>query len=699
MYQSANARDENIRLILWASVLGLVCALAPDLVGAKGQVMAKESDQSEEVAELDRVVVTATRANALLEDTPMAVAVLGEDELTTPAQGLGMDEWLNQVPGLFFQNRYNFAQNIRISIRGFGARAPFGVRGIQILNDGFPETLPDGQAQVDAIDLTALKKAEIIRGPSSALYGNASGGLISFQTQDGEGRQRTLQTQLDVGSDGFRRVGVQAGQDAGTWHGWLSVSDLEYTGQRDHSGTNKRLLNANVGLRLGDGNKLRLVASVLDQPFGQDAGALTKSQVTQDRWQASAQAESLNAGQTVRQDRVGLRLDQNITSDHNLSTYAFRTHRDFSQQLPSSFFPSLIAYQRDFVGTGAVLQWEISPAFGLTTGLDWAKQEDDRQRYRVDRTGSILEQTQLELQTAKSRAVFVQATGQWNNWSYQIGARRDSLALSIDDQWLAGLGDARRTYHRWSAMGGIRYALTPNMQVYANAGDGFESPTFTEIKDLQGGAGFARDLDPAQSNHRELGFRSQLEKSKLEASVFWTKTKDEIVIGDAFDGVDIYTNAGQTKRRGVEFSLDHSFDERLSLNLAYTWAHYQFSRFRAEGISFDGNRLPGLPRHSAYLQWSYRWTDNWSVFLDGLWVGKVFADNANTVPVSDYGLVNAKAQFGLEIGRMGSLEWSFGVTNLLDKPYFSNVRVNANAGAYFEPGPGRAWFSGWSIRC
>lgn len=651
-----------------------------------------DADQSEAI---DTVIVTATRAGLSIQDTPMAISVLDASDFEMPSQGLGLDEWLAQVPGLYFENRYNFAQNLRVSTRGFGARAPFGVRGIRLITDGFPDTLPDGQSQVDAIDLLSLRGAEIIRGPSSVLYGNASGGLISLTTEDGEGLPARLQTQVDLGADGFLRMGVQAGKDAGLWHGWISASDLSYEGQRDHSATDKRLLNAQGVVRLSEGQRLRAVVGILDQPFGQDPGALTIDQVTDNRWQASAQSESLNAGQSVMQGRLGLQYELELPHDQFILAHVFGLDRDFEQQLPSSFFPSLIAYQRKFTGAGVSFSKKHGQAWRWTMGGEWAKQSDDRQRFRVDQQGQVVSQTQDEMQVAKMQAAFIQSSWTGGPWTLLAGLRADELKLSIDDQQVRDdLAYSKRRFSPVSLMGGATYQLSHWVDGFINIGEGFESPSFTEIKDLSGGGGFTRTLVPAKALNKELGLRARWSSGEVQAHLFWVDTKDEIVVVDAFDGVDIFGNAGRTDRKGFEFSMEQSLGPRIQWQWAYTYADYRFESFVDAGRSFDGNALPGLPDHVLYTSIDFALTEQWSVWVDGLAVSQRFADNANEDKVPGHEILNLKMRYRQTDVAGGQIDWVLGVNNALNERYFSNIRINANRKAYYEVAPSRAWFVG-----
>jgi iron complex outermembrane receptor protein len=704
------ALSEEATTVLWmrlkkATVSVAATCLMSAWISAAGasQTAAPPNQESNPAAEDDStapddtVVVTATRQVDRVDAVPMSVALITAADFQAARQGLGVDEALNQVPGVFFQNRYNFAQNLRISTRGFGARSPFGIRGIRILNDGFPETLPDGQAQIDTIDYLSLVNAEIIKGPSAVLYGNASGGVIAFETNDGRGQTPGVELRLDYGSDGFERTSVQAGGDWDEWHGWLSVSSLDFGGQRRQSATNKRLLNAHTGFDWGE-HAVGVAVSALDQPFGQDPGALTRAQVADDRTQASAQAEALDSGQTVDSSRVGIDYEYRPSGVRRARGYAFTADRDFRQQLPSSFFPSLIAYQRRFDGLGGSISQDWGAHWRTTVGGDWARQADDRQRYRVNRQGQIVAQTQDEVQRATEAAGFAQLTFAVEPWRALVGVRRDEIRLSIRDAQPNPSPVARRTFEEWSVMAGLLYRLSTQAVVYATRGDAFESPTFTEIKDLSGGFGFANALSPAKASSDELGFRWQTPATQLAASLYQIKTTDEIVVADAFDGVDVYANAGQTNRWGVELMVEHELNAAWAWSLAWTGNRYRFDEFVIQQNSFDGNALPGLPEHTLHSQITWRVDDRVSLYVEALWVDAVFADNANTESVPSHGLLNLRAQGEGPVWAGGQFAWAVGINNVLNEDYFANVRINANRGAYYEPGPKRSAYGSLSWR-
>ncbi|MGY6555353.1 MAG: TonB-dependent receptor family protein [Wenzhouxiangella sp.] len=685
-----------------ASLLTLCVVWNPSIAQVQSAADTPES-QVESVAEAvdDRILVTAARLDRDLLLSPAAVSLIDEDALQTARQGLQLDESLNRVPGLFFQNRYNFAQNLRVSVRGFGARSPFGVRGVRLLVDGFPQTLPDGQAQVDGTDLESVIAAEVLRGPSSALYGNASGGVISLRTQDGRGLDPEAQARASWGSYGFQRLGLRAGGQFDEWNAYISAWDLRYDGFREQSRTETRLLNAHLGREFGAGRHLGVVLTAADQPIGQDPAALNRAQLAVNRRAAGGQAVQVNSRQEVSQFRLGLRYEDTSSLPGELKAYAFVAQRDFKQQLPSTFFPSLIEFDRDFFGGG--LQYTdrfnfAGPDTRYTLGVDLARQRDDRRRFRVTPAAEPAAQTQDELQRADNGGIFGQLDiGLSEQWRAVLGVRYDRITLDIDDFFGDRVGSGRRNFDEFSWTAGLNYLITPARQLYFNAGTAFETPSFTEIKDAAGGVGFSRDLEPQRARNLEFGLRDEtLAKLDLSVAVFRVETRDEIIIIAAEDGLNIFDNAGRTRRDGLELGAEYRWSDRLSFSAAYTWSHFRFSEFRDASAVFDGNRLPGLPQHALFAEAAWRSGGGWFVIADTLVVSSVFADNGNAERVAGYALLNARAGRSFSAG---GLQWEAfaALNNLSDREYFSNIRINAANGAFFEAAPERNVFVGLRV--
>ena len=656
---------------------------------------------------LDTVTVSGTRLERDLADLPGAATVVDARQTQQGQPGLQLDESLARVPGLYLQNRYNFAQGLRLSSRGFGARAPFGVRGLRLNVDGFPETLPDGQSQVDAIDLDALESITVLRGPASVLYGNASGGVVDMTTRSGADLVYPQRFSVSGGSDGFRKTNLQLGGADGGNHHYLSLTGVRYQGQREQSEMEKYLLTSRVGRALSEHRDIEFFFTAMDTPTAQDPGGLTRAQVEQDRDQATRFANLLDAGQEVSQQRLGV-LYRDRSLGGELRARAFVTQRDFTQQLP---FPgsSLIDYERLFYGVRLEYVDRVQ-AFGLAhrflVGVDADQQRDDRGRRSVNADGQVTGLTADEDQTATAGGVFVQTdTDLSDTLTLSLGARADRVRLDIDDDLLAdgdNSGDQDFTESSYSA--GLNWRYHPRHGVYATVSNAFETPTFTELANPSGAGGFNPDLEPQKALNREIGGRGQLgDKLFYELALFRVEVRDEITPYE-LGGRTFYDNAARTRRDGAELMLEHLTTDTLTLTLAYTYSDYQFQRFYDDQQDQDvsGNRLPGLPRHHLFAEAAWRGLDGLFLIANAQYSSDVFAENTNETEVDDYVVAGLR---GGKAWRMNSGELTLhaGVNNLFDEEYFSNLRINANSDrpdpadrGYFEPAPGRHFYAGAS---
>lgn len=663
--------------------------------------MAQSSAGPEEELVLE---VTSPRLVRDLYETPAAVSVVSAPDIREGQQRLQLDESLDTVPGLFFQNRYNFAQNLRLSTRGFGARAPFGIRGIRIQVDGIPYTLPDGQSQIDAVDLDSAQRIEVIRGPSSVQYGNASGGVIDITTARGDDMPPGARLRQDVGSDDYYKTTAQANGTQGNTSGIATMSWLTYNGYREQSEVEKGLFNSRLSHEWGEGQRLTATLNALHTPKAEDPAGLTAEQVADDRRQATDNAKRLDSGQDVDQQTLGLLYEAPIVGAGNLTVSTFFTRRDFRQQLPFPG-PSLIAYDRQFYGISTDYQQGSELAGRPLTwvvGADLHRQSDERRRYLVSFNGDVTEQTQEETQNATTAAVFAQGDlAMTDRFNVSVGTRFDRLRLSVDDDKLDDGDDSgSRTYDEFSGFAGVSYRLAPRQQLYATIGTAFESPTFTEFANPDGSGGFNPDIEPQQALNREVGVRGSFGQGlSYDMALFSIRVDDEILPYE-IDNRTFYENAGRTERNGIELGLGWDISYALRITSALTLADYRLRDFTDEqGNDADGNRLPGLPREQWVTEVEWRGGGQRFAALEWQYVGDLYAENSNQTNVSDYWLLGIRAGDSVRIGRQ-SLNFYGGVRNLLDEDYFSNIRINANADRpveerrYFEPAPGRTFYAG-----
>ena len=605
-HASSNVAAPHTRLALAACVLFAATDLeAQPLDPAGEEARTERSQEPGEDQEEARVVTTrATRIERPLQRTPMSVSLLDAELIEQGQQRARLDESLKLVPGLFIQNRDNFAQGQRIAIRGAGARAPFGVRGITIVVDGIPYTLPDGQSQLDAIDLDSAALIEVVRGPSSLLYGNASGGAITIETADGTGSSALGQARAEFGSDAYSKWAASHGGERGAWAHHVSVSSLDLAGWRPQSRVEKRILNAKLTRRLGSRRaKLVAIVTLLDNPIAEDPGALNLEELGRQRRSAAPNALALNAGQRVAQQTAGLQLHDLALGPWGLSARAFYTHRDFSQRLPY-VGDSLIGYRRHHAG-GTL---EARRSFGLSrslrahlvTGVDLAAQRDDRSRRLVGEAGEVGAFAEEELQQAGSVGAFFQFDlSILSAILLTIGARYDRVALGIDDQRPALEGDAsgERDFDLLSATAGASWEWRREQSVWISTGTSFDTPTFSEFANPAAGGGFNPAVAPQRAWNREIGARGRLLEAELtyELALFSIVTSDEITPYEQ-QGRTLYRNTGETEREGIEAAVEWRHPAGLRVNSALTLARYRFTGGERDAIPLEGRRLPGAAR-------------------------------------------------------------------------------------------------------
>ena len=684
----------------WLSVSLVVLAAAPTAVWA--QLAA--APEARDTTGIDEIEVRATRMPKPLDKVPAAISVVTKEAIQRGRQQLGLDESLAAVPGLFMQGRYNFAQDLRIAIRGFGARSNFGIRGVKILVDGIPESLPDGQAQSDGIDLGSAGQIEVMRGPASSLYGNASGGVIHIATERGP-TEPFVESRLSAGDFGFRKLQLKAGGDTGRLNYLVNISDLQYDGYRDHSETEDTLLNARFVYTIDDSSEFGVVVNVTDQPVANDPGGITLQDAQADPTQARQRNVDFDAGEALDQQRLGLDYRKAIGDKGELQLRNYYVWRDFANKLPFTG-GGAVQFDRSFVGGGA--SYTHAGSFRdrpntLIVGFDIDRQDDERQRF--DNNMGVLgalafDQTEL----VTSLGVFIQNEIELSDkLALTVGLRYDEVEFDVDDHFLGDGDDSgRRTLSETSPMFGLVYSATNSTSLYATYSTSFETPTTTEFANPSGAGGFNPDIDPQTAENFEVGIRGLLgHRNRYEVSVFTMDVDDELIPFElaAQPGRDFFSNAGKSSRRGAEFAFSSEPIDNLSFTLAYTYSDFEFDRFLDDNDNdFSGHAIPGIPDALLRAELAYQHPSGFYGVVDVLDVGSFFVDNANSIATESYTVANLRAGFtDLRFGRWVVSPF-VGINNLSDEVYPANVRINAFGGRFFEPAPDRHYYGGVSIR-
>ncbi|HZF29319.1 MAG TPA: TonB-dependent receptor [Gammaproteobacteria bacterium] len=666
----------------------------------------------------DTIVVTATRSEQSSFDLPLSIDAFGRDTIQDSQPQVNLSEVLNRAPGVVANTRQNYAQDLQISIRGFGARSTFGIRGVRLYSDGIPLTMPDGQGQAANVDLSSAERIEVMRGPFSALYGNSSGGVVSVFTEDGP-KDFGATASLWSGTYDSQRLGVKLGGEAGKTNYVLDMARFETDGYRDHSTTTRDTFNGKAKWDLGDRSQLSVIANYLNQPGTEDPLGLTAAQVAANPRQAGTGAIAQNTRKDIDNAQVGVVFDHSLSDEGSLRMLGYYGERDVRQYLALTLpGRGVVDLVRDF--NGADFRWTRHLAtsgrpFTVTAGLSYDVMNETRKGF-TNNAGTLGALGRNEDNQVSDLDPYAQI--QWDlahRWSLNAGVRRTEVEFTTNDHFIvAGNGDdsGSQTYSKTTPVVGVLLKVSPNLNVYANAGRGFETPTFAELayRSVSGATtGFNFALQPAESDNTELGVKAVLgEKTRLDAAVFRTHTDNEIVVLVNQGGRSVFQNVDRTLREGLEISLDSSFGSGFTGTLAYTALTAEFSNtFLTCGTATvcpapnltvpAGNKIPGVPANSAYgeLAWSNGKPSGFSTALEARWSGKVFTTDLNDEFAKSYTLVNWRA--GLEQRRSG---WSFKefirVENLFDEEYSGSVIVNATNAQYYEPAPGRWLVLGFS---
>ena len=678
-------------LVYWLSAL-----LLPGVLAAQQTAPANS-------AELEEIIVEATRLRRSLPRVPAAVSVVSQDEIQLGRQQLGLDEALTRVPGLFMQNRYNFAQDLRIAIRGFGARSSFGIRGIKIIVDGIPETLPDGQGQVDSIDLGATRQIEVIRGPSSSLYGNASGGVVNVTSERGP-ETPYVDARLTVGDYDFHKLQLKAGGQTERMDYFVSLSDSELDGYRAHSEAENTQFSGRFNFDLGADSSFLTVVNFTDQPISNDPGGINAAQAAADPRSARDRNVDFDAGEALQQTRLGFVYTLPLGERHEITARNYYVWRDFSNKLPFTG-GGAVDLARFFAGVGVAYRyngmWGSKPSRWIV-GVDLDDQDDDRRRYD-NNLGSRGSLTFDQNERVTSKGVFAQnELALSDNLELSLGIRYDEVEFDVTDRFLSDGDDSGvRTLDEVSPMLGLLVSVTPTLNVYGTLSTAFETPTTTELANPSGAGGFNPNLEPQTATNVEVGLRGTLgERSNYELAVFQIDVEDELIPFElaSSPGRDFFVNAGESSRTGLELAFSSQATDRLNLTLSYTYSDFEFETFVDDnGNDFSGNTLPGTAENVLFGEAIYSHPSGWFGALDALYVDEQFTNNANTAINDAYSIANLR--FGFE-GTIGSIVLSpfIGLNNLFDESYNANVRINAFGGRYFEPGPERNAYAGVSVR-
>ena len=672
---------------------------------------------------LPRVTVTATRIEAAPFDVPASVDVIDGERLRSAGRAeVQLSESLATVPGLAARDRQNHAQDLQLSIRGFGARSTFGVRGVRLYVDGIPATLPDGQGQLSHFDLSSASRVEILRGPFSALYGNSSGGVLQLFTERGAGAP-LVTASVVAGSDGLMRPALRATGTSGRLGYTVSASRFAIDGWRDHSSAERTLGNVRLDWMAREGSEWTLVANALDLRADDPLG-LTRAQFDRAPRSVDATALQFNTRKTVRQAQLGLVHEHDFGGGQRLRFMVYGGDRatDQYQAIPPAAQASplhaggVIDLERRYAG--ADLRWTAKRSLATgsvewVAGLSYDRLWEDRRGWQNFVGSTLGVQGALRRDEENSVAnLDPYLQGKWKlapAWTVSAGVRRSTVRFSSQDRYVLGVNGDDSGSTRYSAtlpVGGVMWAVSPQLHAYAAAGRGFETPTFNELSYRPvGRPGLNFALRPSHSRNVEVGLKGRPAPDaalplEWSAALFETRTRDELITQTNSGGRSTFRNAGTTRRRGLELGANATLAKHWQLQLAQTWLDARYGEAFATCVAAPcttptlvvpaGNRIPGTARSFSAAELAWQPPQGWRAGAELRRSSGVFVNDANSDAAPSYATLGAHAGYRWQ-GDAWRVEATIRADNLTNRRYAGSVIVNEGNARFFEPAPGRQY--------
>jgi len=675
--------------------------------------------------DLSPIVVTATRVAESSFDIPASVDLVSRAEIQNGQLQENISESLMTVPGVSAESRQNYAQDLQLSVRGFGARSSFGVRGVRLYSDGIPGTMPDGQGQFSQFDLGSAGRMEVLRGPFSALYGNSSGGVISIFTEDAPPGYYVDGT-AQYGTFNTQRYALETTGDDGALNYVIDAVHFQTDGYRYHSKAQRENFNSKVRLALSETESLTLVANAVQTPFVQDPMGLTEAQLLANRTQASPAAIIYNTRKSLDQEQMGAIYENKFSAEDTISSTIYGGHRATTQfqsipqatQEKEPLYPGgVIDLSRAYYGIDTHLTDQrtlAGTALQVVGGIAYDDLEESRKgllNYVGDELGVEGPARLEEANHVYDLDEYLQA--QWDPdawWRLTAGVRNNVVEVGSNEH--IPVTDEPHSSVRYTAVSPVAGAVfhaTPDVNLYASYGKGFETPTLNDLayRSTNGSLpGLNIGLQPARSENYEVGVKAGRGAVRADLAAFYIDTHDELAVLQNFNGRAVEQNIGATSRHGAEASVDADWAGGFSGRLAYTFIRavvgeaYQTCAGTPclPATVAAGSYLPAVARNALYAGLTWRYAPlGFSTTLEEQARSRIYADDRNTASASGYWETNWHAGFDQQMRRWQLSEF-LRLDNLTDRAYVGSVIVNESNFRYFEPAPGRTAYVMFSAK-
>ena len=690
--------------------------------------------QSNEIrTELDTVIIEASRSGKSELDIPLSVDFIDAEQINLGEQGRTLGESLFPVTGVFLDDRFNPSVGEKINIRGIGSRASFGVRGIKILLDDIPLTMPDGQAELNNIDLGSEGSIEVIKGPSSALYGNAAGGVINIKTEEPSQFLFSFQPHFTMGTFGYKKVEGKFSGTAGKYSYLMNMSKLNSDGFRDHSSFSSYAINTTAGMSVSPTLNLKLIFNYFDSPYALNPSSLSKEVADNSPSSSRTYIEQQGAGEKSSQLQTGVSITFAPDLHNKLETSVYFVSRDLTNPIPGR----IIILNRKAAGFRSAYNYFLplkNYDLNFTLGMDVETQFDDRKEYnnlglpsnynslspkdifdKISYGNKLLDQAEKVIGIGP----FLQGEISFSSFSLLLGLRYNNYRFIVDDRLLEDGSDdsANRTMDKLSTTAGINYRVDDLSKLYFNYSTSFQTPTTSELSNRPDGkGGFNPDLLPEDIYSLELGYKkvALLGYFNLNASLFYMRFSNLLIPYQVLGSEEtFYKNAGKAENKGIELTLEYFPLKDINAFISYSGYDFTFKDYLVEAeingvtqtFQLSGNSVPGVPSNKIAVGINYNSAE---IGLFGslrfVWEDKYFANDFNgsipgtTLPQSDFindGYVKTDLRLGYLLKTdFTNAQFFLGVNNIFDVRYNGSIVPNANANLFFEPSPGRNWYGG-----
>jgi iron complex outermembrane receptor protein len=663
-----------------------------------------------EAPPLDEIVVSASGYEQKIMDTAASINLVTINQIQNGQARDNLSEPLNRVPGIFALNRQNYAQDLQISSRGFGANSTFGTRGIRLIVDNIPGTVADGQGQISHIDLPSTDRIEVMRGPFSVLYGNSSGGVIRVFTQDG-GPKTEVQPYFEVGSYGQRRAGLKASGKSDVLGYVIDAGQFHTNGYRDQSAADRRNANAKLSFMGGPDTRITLIANNVSLR-AEDPLGLNINQLISNPKQAGTNAISKNTRKSVDQTQTGASIDFRINANNNLLFTPYLGQRRTIQFASAN----VIDLERSFYGVDG--KWThqnklFDIPISLVSGISMNENDDHRRTYTNTGGIAVFDSTSSQnyAMSAKNFDQYLQADLRiTERLVFNTGIRNSQTTLSSNTNNTLTTSVGSNAYRAMTHMASLQYYLTEITNVHLSYGSSFDTPTLNQVLYNSDGTGSSCTtvcsnfgLLAAKTKQVELGLKSKVSPGiQTNVALFNADTSDDIVIGTSNSGKTAFTNAPRTNRQGIEGGAQFKLPYHLEANIAYTWLNatvkesYTYYNGTTAYTVLSGNRIPGVPNQGLFAELLWvKPNKSMETAIEGRVNGSMAVNDRNSDYMAPgYAVMNIRGVLRQEFAGGWSFSQFFRINNVLDRSYVGSVIVNQSSSQYYEPAPTRNWMIG-----